>query len=323
MKKIKWGILGLGKIAGKFATGLKDVQHAELYAVASRSKTKAETFAKEHNATNSYSSYEAMLKDEDLDVVYIATPHVFHHQQTLLCLDYKKAVLCEKPFAMNRGQVEEMIAKAKKENVFLMEALWTQFLPHFKAVMELIESKKYGEIKNLKADFGFDAAIDLEKRLYNKSLGGGSLLDIGIYPVFFALSALGVPKEIKAKAKFYKTGIDQECDMTFEYKNEVKAALKSSVIQDTPTTAVIELEKATLQLNYQFHAPTSFVIKTAEGKETKEFGVTTNGYNFEAEHVQEMLWDGKTESSEMTFEKSLQLIDLLDKVRAEIGLKYE
>jgi predicted dehydrogenase len=132
-----------------------------------------------------------------------------------------------------------------------------------------------------------------------------------------------MPKEIKAKAKFYETGIDQECDMTFEYENEVKAALKSSVIQDTPTTAVIEFEKASVKLNYQFHAPTSFVIKTAEGEETKEFGVTTNGYNFEAEHVQEMLWDGKTESSEMTFEKSLQLIDLLDKVRAEIGLKYE
>lgn len=323
MKKIKWGIIGLGKIAGKFATDLKEVEHAELYAVASRSQLKAKDFAQKHGATNFYSNYEAMLKDENLDVVYIATPHVFHHAQALICLEYKKAVLCEKPFAMNRQQVEEMIAKAKDENVFLMEALWTQFLPHFKAVMEIIESKKYGAIKSLEANFGFDAAIDLEKRLYNKSLGGGSLLDIGIYPIFMALSALGMPKNIKAKGKFYETGIDQQADVVFEYANKVKATLQSSIIQDTSTTAIIELDKATLKLNYQFHAPTSFVITTNEGEETKEFDVHTRGYNFEAEHVQKMLWEGKTESTEMTFEKSLQLIELLDKVRAEIGLNYE
>ncbi|SHF58642.1 Predicted dehydrogenase [Salegentibacter echinorum] len=323
MKKIKWGIIGLGKIAGKFATDLKEVEHAELYAVASRSQLKAKDFAQKHGATNFYSNYEAMLKDENLDVVYIATPHVFHHAQALICLEYKKAVLCEKPFAMNRQQVEEMIAKAKDENVFLMEALWTQFLPHFKAVMEIIESKKYGAIKSLEANFGFDAAIDLEKRLYNKSLGGGSLLDIGIYPIFMALSALGMPENIKAKGKFYETGIDQQADVVFEYANNVKATLQSSIIEDTSTTAIITLEKATLKLNYQFHAPTSFVITTNEGEETKEFGVHTKGYNFEAEHVQRMLWEGKTESTEMTFEKSLQLIELLDKVREEIGLDYE
>lgn len=322
MKKIKWGIIGPGKIADKFATDLQEVEHAELYAVASRSQTKAKSFAKKHQATNSYSSYETMLQDEELDVVYIATPHVFHHAQTLMCFEYNKAVLCEKPFGMNRQQVEEMIAKAKQKNVFLMEALWTQFLPHFKAVMEIIKSKKYGAIKSLEANFGFNAAVDLEKRLYNKSLGGGSLLDIGIYPIFMALSALGMPQNIKAEGKFYKTGIDQQTDMTFEYANNVNATLQSSIIQDTSTTAVIEMEKATLKLNYQFHAPTSFVVITDEGEEIKEFDVHTRGYNFEAEHVQKMLWEGKTESTEMTFEKSLQLIELLDKVKAKIGLKY-
>jgi predicted dehydrogenase len=322
MKKIKWGILGLGKIAGKFAAGLKDVEGAELYAVASRSKTKAETFAKEHTSTKLFSSYEAMLEDEELDVVYIATPHAFHNQQTLLCLDHKKAVLCEKPFAINKKQVEEMIAKAKKENIFLMEAMWTQFLPHFKFVIEQIKSKKYGKIKNLKADFGFPAPIDLDKRLYNKSLGGGSLLDIGIYPIFMAMSALGTPEKIKAKASFHVTGIDEECDMIFEYENGVEAELRSSIIKKTPTTAVIEFEKATITLNTRFHEPSSVTIQTPEGEATKEFEVNSNGYNFEAEHVQKMLLEGKTESTEMSFEKSLQLIDLLDKVRNEIGLEY-
>lgn len=322
MKKIKWGILGLGKIAGKFATGLKDVEDAELYAVASRSKTKAEVFAKEHKATKLFSSYEAMLKDEALDVVYIATPHVFHHQQTLLCLEHKKAVLCEKPFAMNKKQVEEMIAKAKKENVFLMEAMWTQFLPHFKFVIDLIKSEKYGKIKNLKADFGFPAPIDLDKRLYNKSLGGGSLLDIGIYPVFMSMSTLGIPERIQAKASLHDTGIDEDCDIIFEYKNGVEAELGSSIIKKTPTTAIIQLEKASLTLNTRFHEPSSVTIQTSESKEIKEFEVISNGYNYEAEHVQKMLQEGKTESTEMTFEKSLQLIDLLDKVRTQIGLEY-
>ncbi|PKD16155.1 oxidoreductase [Salegentibacter salinarum] len=322
MKNIKWGILGLGKIAGKFATGLKDVEGAELYAVASRSKTKAETFAKEHNATKLFSSYEAMLQDEELDVVYIATPHVFHYEQTLLCLDHKKAVLCEKPFAMNKKQVEKMIAKAKKEKVFLMEAMWTQFLPHFKFVIEQIKSEKYGKIKNLKADFGFPAPVDLDKRLYNKKLGGGSLLDIGIYPIFMAMSALGIPERIQAKAGFHETGIDEDCDIIFEYKNGVEAELGSSIIKQTPTTAIIQFEKATITIKTRFHEPSSLIIQTSEGEEIKEFEVNSNGYNFEAEHVQNMLREGRTESSEMTFEKSLRLIALLDKVRTEIGLEY-
>lgn len=322
MRNIKWGILGLGKIAGKFATALKDVEGAELYAVASRSRAKAETFAKEHKAAKLFSSYEAMLEDKDLDVVYIATPHVFHHQQTLLCLDHKKAVLCEKPFAMNKKQVEEMIAKAKKEKVFLMEAMWTQFLPHFKFVMELIESEKYGRIKNLKADFGFPAPVDLDKRLYNKNLGGGSLLDIGIYPIFMAMSALGIPDKIQAKASFHKTGIDEDCNMIFKYKDGVEAELRSSIVKQTPTTAVIQFEKATITVNTRFHEPSSVTIQTAENEATKEFGVNSNGYNFEAEHVQIMLLEDRIESTEMGFKKSLQLIDLLDKVREEIGLEY-
>jgi predicted dehydrogenase len=322
MKKIKWGILGLGKIAGKFATGLKDVEGAELYAVASRSKDKAEAFAKEHKATKLFSSYQAMLEDKELEVVYIATPHVFHHQQSLLCLDHKKAVLCEKPFAMNKKQVEEMIAKAKKENIFLMEAMWTQFLPHFQFVLDQIKSNKYGEIKNLKADFGFPAPVDLDKRLYNKNLGGGSLLDIGIYPIFMAMSTLGIPEKIQATAKFHQSGIDEETNMIFEYKNGVEAELNSSIVRQTPTQAVIQFEKATIILNTRFHEPTNIRIQTPAGEEIKEFEVHSNGYNFEAQHVQKMLLEGKTESSEMTFEKSLQLIDLLDKVRYRIGLKY-
>lgn len=314
--------MGLGKIAGKFCTGLKSVKDAELYAVASRSITKAEKFAKEFGAKLAYGSYEEMLKDKDVDVVYIATPHVFHHENTLLSLSYKKPVLCEKPFAMNKSQVEEMIAAAKKEKVFLMEALWTQFLPHFEALMEIVKSEKYGMIKSVKADFGFEAEFDESGRLFNKSLGGGSLLDIGIYPVFMALSLLGEPDKLSAKASIGKTEVDEECDITFEYANKVIAQLHSTLLNKTPTTAEIEFEKASIIVNTRFHEPSSLIIISGKEETVQEFGVETNGYNFEATHVQEMLKQGRTESDKMSFEKSLQLIDLLDKVREEIQLEY-
>ncbi|HSP11632.1 MAG TPA: Gfo/Idh/MocA family oxidoreductase [Salegentibacter sp.] len=322
MSKTRWGVIGLGKIAGKFCTGLKAVKDAELYAVASRSLSKAENFAKEHGAKVAYGSYEEMLKDSDVDVVYIATPHVFHHGNTLLSLSYKKAVLCEKPFAMNKSQVEEMIAVAKKEKVFLMEAMWTQFLPHFEALIEIVKSEKYGKIKSVKADFGFEAEFDESGRLFNKTLGGGSLLDIGIYPVFMALSLLGEPQKLSAKASIGKTEVDEECDIIFEYPNKVTAQLHSTVINNTPTTAEIEFEKARIIVNTRFHEPSSLTIISSEGEITREFGVQTNGYNFEAAHVQKMLRQGRTESDKMTFAKSLQLIDLLDKVREEIQLEY-
>lgn len=322
MKNTKWGIIGPGKIAGKFATGLKDVEGAELFAVASRSIAKAENFAEIYSATKAFGSYAEMLKEEDLDVVYIATPHVFHYEHTLLCLKNGKAVLCEKPFAMNKIQVEEMIATAKKENVFLMEALWTQFLPHFRYLVELVKNQKYGKIKKLQADFGFHSPFQEEHRLYNKALGGGSLLDIGIYPVFLALSLLGKPEKIQAKASLGKTGVDEECEVIFDYPENIKAVLNSSILKKTPTTAIIEFEEALVTVNSRFHEPSTIHIKTPVGEDTLEFEVKSNGYNFEAAHVQEMLKQGRHESDEMTFEKSLQLIGLLDTIRKEIKLEY-
>ncbi|HEY9185206.1 MAG TPA: Gfo/Idh/MocA family oxidoreductase [Salegentibacter sp.] len=322
MNKTKWGVIGLGKIAVKFCTDLKVVEGAELYAVASRNLQKAEEFAKEHNATKAFGAYEEMLQDKNVEVVYIATPHVFHLEHTLLSLSYKKAVLCEKPFAINKSQVQEMIAAAKKENVFLMEAMWTEFLPHFEALKEIVHSGKYGAIKNIRADFGFVTKFDADSRLFNKALGGGSLLDIGVYPVFLALSLLGDPHKISALASIGKTGVDEDCDITFEYPENVLAHLHSTVQKNTPTTANIQLEKAKIIVHTRFHEPSSLTI-ISEGKEiTKEFGVTTHGYNFEAAHVQEMLKQGRTESDKMTFRKSLQLIELLDKVRADIQLEY-
>lgn len=319
---IKWGIIGLGKIANKFASDLLKTKGSKLYAVASRNQDKADSFALQFNARFAYDSYEALAKNPNIDAVYIATPHSFHKEHTLLCLKNKKAVLCEKPFAMNRQEVEEMMAMATENNLLLMEALWTYFLPHYQYVLEELQSKRFGNITKLEADFGFNPIIDITSRVFQKSLGGGSLLDIGIYPVFAALSTLGKPVDIEAKATFFENGVDSSCDIIFNYRDGVKAFLKSTLLEKTPTEAIFYCEKGIIKINSRFHQPTSVTLVYDGKEETLEFGYKSIGYNFEILHFNELLRQGKTESPIMTYDFSLNLIKLLDEVRQRIGLEY-
>ncbi len=322
MKKINWGIIGLGKIAGKFAGDLEEVEDAVLYGVASRKIEKAEDFKKEFDAEKAYGSYEELMEDPDVDVIYIATPHVYHAEIAKSCINHGKAVLCEKPFAMNKTEVEEMISLAKEKKVFLMEALWTKFLPHFKDVREKIKNGDYGKIKSVKADFGFEAEYDTSKRLFNKELGGGSLLDIGIYPVFLSYELLGMPESIEAKATFSETGVDDSCDIKFSYTDGVKAELFSTLKEKTDTTGIIEMENGKITLMSRFHEPTSVKYESNGRVEIRDFGATGRGYSFEAAHVTKMLQEGNTESNVMTFQDSINLISLLDSIREKINLKY-
>ena len=322
-KTINWGIIGLGNIAHKFATDLLTIEDVKIYAVASRNQEKANEFASKYNATKAYSSYEALAKDPHIDAVYIATPHTLHKENTILCLDHGIAVLCEKPFAMDSDEVNEMIAKAKDKNVLLMEALWTYFLPHYRYVLKALEDRIYGDVLKLEADFGFYRSFDNSSRLFNKSLGGGSLLDIGIYPIFASLSALGIPKHIKANATYFENGADSSCDMVFEYEKNVKAILKSTLIEDTPTEAIFYCKKGIIKINHQFHNPSTISLIPNEGEaETIDFNNKTIGYNYEAIHFNELLRQGKTESNVMSFEFSQSLIKTLDDVRNLINLNY-
>ena len=321
-RKIRWGIIGLGNIANKFATDLLTIENAELYAVASRNQEKADAFAKNYHAKKAYNSYKALANDSNVDAVYIATPHALHKENTLLCIENGIAVLCEKPFAMNAQEVNNMIVKAKEKNVLLMEALWTYFLPHYQYVLDLLKNKTYGNITKLEADFGFERPYDTSTRLFNKELGGGSLLDIGIYPIFAALSTLGLPKNMEAHATFFENGADSTCNMVFNYSNNLKAYLKSSLLEALPTQAIFYCEHATIKINTMFHMPTTVSI-IKDGKETiKDFNYNTIGYNFEAIHFNQLLLDGKTESDIMTFEFSQNLIKMLDDVRHQIQLEY-
>lgn len=321
-KKIKWGIIGLGRIAHSFATDLSTINDAELYAVASRNQEKADEFAKNHGATKAYGSYEDLANDPHIDAVYIATPHALHKENALMCLENGIAVLGEKPFAMNAEEVDAMIAKAKEKNVLLMEALWTYFLPHYQFVLKELKHKTYGDILKIESDFGFQRPYDTETRLFNKAMGGGSLLDIGIYPIFATLSTLGLPKSIEASATFFENGIDASCNMVFNYDNHVKAHLKSSLLEVLPTQAIFYCEKGIIKINTQFHAPSTVTIIANGKEETKDFGYSTIGYNFETIHFNNLLKAGKTESDIMTFEFSKQLIKTLDDVRSILKLEY-
>jgi predicted dehydrogenase len=321
-KIINWGIIGLGNIANKFAQDILTIPDANLYAVAARSKERATFFAEKYNADKAYGGYKELAQDRKIDAVYIATPHALHNENTLLCLNHGIAVLCEKPFAMNLSEVKEMITCAKKNNTLLMEALWTYFLPHYKFLLEKLQHKTYGKILKLEADFGFYRAFNNDSRLFNKTMGGGSLLDIGIYPIFAALSTLGIPKQIEANATFFDNGADSSCNMIFHYNNEVKAFLKSTLLEDTPTEATFYCEAATIKLNGGFFMPTTVTITTKTKAETFDFTDKANGYKYEILHFNQLLREGKIESPIMSFDFSKKLISLLDEVRHIINLKY-
>jgi predicted dehydrogenase len=320
---IHWGILGCGHIARKFAADLLLTEGGILHAVGSRSLEKATQFGAMFESTTAYGSYAELIQDPAIDIIYVATPHSFHKEHTLLCLTHKKAVLCEKPFAMNLEEAKEMIAFAKAQQTFLMEALWTYFLPHYSFVLDQIASGGLGQVTHLKADFGFNAAYDPNGRLFNKKLGGGSLLDVGIYPVFSALSILGPTDQIEARATFGPTEVDHHCYIQLQYPNAVIASLESSIDTKTATECHILLEQGEIHIQSRFHEPTSVTILANDVLSIHEFPTLGHGYHYEILHCQEMLTEGRTESTQMTFAKSEQLLQMLDKIRQVIGLKYD
>lgn len=319
---IRWGIIGLGNIAHKFTHDLLKIHDAQLYAVASRNISKAVHFSETYNVSKAYGSYEDLVKDPNVDAVYIATPHSLHKDNTLLCLQHKKAVLCEKPFAMNHEEVEEMISLSKANGTLLMEALWTYFLPHYQFVLNEIKNKTLGELKKLEADFGFKPKFDPSSRVIKKSLGGGSLLDIGIYPIFAALSSLGIPEQIEASASFFNNNVDSSCTMKFIYKNDVSAHLHSTLLKETPTEAIFYFDHGNIKLNSRFHEPTTVTIIDGKGERTLDFGYDSIGYYYEIMHFNALLRAGRSESDVMTFKFSNDLIKTLDAVRQKIGLYY-
>jgi predicted dehydrogenase len=326
MTPIRWGILGCGRIARKFASDLLLVSDARLMAVASRQQSTADAFAAEFPAPYRHNSYEALAENPEVDVIYIASPHAMHHEHTLMCLERKKAVLCEKALALNSRQVREMIDKARKEKVFLMEALWTKFLPQHQKVREMIASGTLGEIRSVLVNFGFIPQAPVPQRLLDPALGGGTMLDIGIYNVFITLSVLGRPDEVEATMEPAKSGIDEQCAVLFKYKNGAMAQLFSSFSTNLATEADISGNKGRIHLTHRFYEPGTtieFFPGRFESKQIIPFHKESgSGYQFETRHVGECLQKGLTESPIMTFADSLLLMETLDRVRAAAGIRY-
>jgi predicted dehydrogenase len=323
-KTYNWAILGCGKIARKFAGDLKTLSNARLYAAASRSLENAQSFATEFGFEKAYGSYEEMVNDPKVDVVYIASPHSHHCEHTLLCLNHGKAVLCEKAFAINSREVILMIEASRKNNTFLMEAFWTMFQPSFQKAMDIIRSGELGALKMVRSDFAFNAEYSPEKRLYNVDLGGGSLLDIGIYPIFMSLMALGKPSEMKTMATFCDTGAEESIMMSFKYRGGEIASLVSSFASHSSTQTEFSCENGFIRLNRRFFTPTTLTYwKTGEEELVISFDKGTgSGYELEAAHVMECLDAGKKESKLMPLSVSTDLMDIMDRVRKDAGIVF-
>jgi predicted dehydrogenase len=323
-KQINWGIIALGKIAHKFAADLSLVKNANLLAVASRDATKSKVFAEKHKAEKYYGSYEELAKDSSVDVVYIASPHSFHFEHAKLCLENGKHVLCEKPMGMNAGQIKELIKIARSNNLFLMEALWTRFIPSFIKCKELIDKGKIGKIEHIQADFGFKVDAPPEGRLLNSELGGGALLDIGIYPVFLALTIIGTPDEIQAHSFLGPTGTDMNTSILFQWnKEKILANLSCSFNTNTPVEAVISGTEGRIKLHRSWHNPTAVELIRNEKSKWFKFKEPGNGYEYEIIEVQKCLEADSIESKVYSLQNSLDLHTTLDRIRQKTGLKYE
>jgi len=321
--KFRWGIIGLGSIANKFASGLQAIPDAELAAVASRSQEKADQFGDRYNASKRYGSYQHLAEDPDIDAVYIATPHPMHEEDTLLCLATGKAVLCEKPFAINASQATRMIAASQEHNAFLMEAMWTRFFPLLLQIKSLIDSGEIGELRMVQTDFGFRAGIDPKGRLFNPELGGGGLLDVGVYTISLASMLLGTATQATGIAHIGETGIDEQAAMVLGYSAGQLAILSTAVRTNTPQEATLLGTEGRIRIHSPWWIPTkATIVRNGKPEETLELPLEGNGYNYQAVEVARCVREGLLESPIMPHQETLDILKTMDTLRAQWGIKY-
>ena len=322
-KKYKWGILAPGKMSAKFTRGLKLLDNAELYAVGSRDINRAEQFAGEFGFEKAYGSYEELAGDRQVDVIYVASPHSHHHDHTMLCLKNRKPVLVEKAFALNSREANEMIYEAERQQVFLMEALWPPFQPMYIKTREVLDSGEAGKVIQLNSRFGFQAPFSPTDRKYNLDLGGGSLLDIGIYTVIDALWFLGVPDDVTAKATFSETGSEDSVSIIFNYNDKRMATLYSSFRTAAGIGSDLLCEKGNLLFSRGRDMSQRLTV-SINGRDNAEYSLLPEGmgYHFEAMEVMKCLDEGKLESDVVPHSFTLDLMTTLDRIRVSAGITF-
>ena len=317
---IKFGIVGAGAIAHQFARDIKQCKDATLVAVASRSIEKAEKFRNKYALNLAYGSYKEMAESQEIDAVYIATPHNFHKEQSILFMNKKIHVLCEKPISVNLSELDDMIASAKQNKVLLMEAMWTRFLPSSIIVKEVVESNRLGKLKNVDLEFGYSLINNYseERRLLNPDLAGGSLLDLGVYPISFLMHVNNSKiTNIKAQARIHKTGVDIETHIFIDFEDGSKATLVSSMDTDRNKPGILEFENGIIKMEDFSRSKRIYI-----NDEVIDIPFIEEGFGYQINSFVNTINNNLLENEIMTYNESRKVMAIMDEVRSIIGVKY-
>ncbi len=322
MKKMKMAIMGAGNIAVSMAKTIAKMEHVERYAVGSRSQEKAEGFAKEHGFTKAYGSYEELVADEEVELIYIATPHSEHYENARLCILHGKPVLCEKSFTANAGQARELFALAEAEKVFITEAIWVRYMPMLEQIRRELASGSIGEVTMLTANLGYP--ISQVPRMRRPDLAGGALLDVGVYPLNFALMMFGNRvKDISGVCTYTDTGVDEQNSFTLIFEDGKVAQLNSSMLCRSDRRGMIYGTNGYIQID-NINNFESLTVYDAEGGAQKrmERPEQISGYEYEVEACIRALAEGKLACEEMPHEESIRVMELMDSLRKQWGIRY-
>ncbi|MDQ0870077.1 putative dehydrogenase [Arthrobacter sp. V1I9] len=326
---LRWGVIATGGIARSVSQDLAMLADAELYAVSSRGQETADNFAATYGFGRAYGDdggirgYERLLADDAVDVVYVATPHAQHHEVVLAALNAGKHVLCEKAFTVNAREASELIDLARSRNLFLMEAVWSRFLPGMQRAFEIAASGEIGDIHWVTADLGFPAPYSPTARLWARQDGGGALLDLSVYPLLWALGTLGFPQTVSATGDINDDGVDAQNALTLGYNHGAQAQLTSSLLAHGPRTATVAGSKGFLQSIGSINNPQDLVIGTGrEERRVEKFDAVGRGYTYELREVTRCIQQGLIESPVMPLEDTLNTMRLFDGVRAQLGVSY-
>lgn len=319
---IRWGIIATGRIAHKMAHDLLTVPDAKIMAVGSRSQSSADTFAKEFGIPHAHGSYEAVAADPDVDVVYVATPNDQHAPNVRACLEAGKAVLCEKPFTLNKREAQPLIELSRRNGVFLMEAMWSRFIPAHRKLHDMAETGLLGEIRLIQADFGFRADYDPQNRLFDPQRGGGALLDLGVYPIALAVQLLGIPDRISGVATLSESGVDELSSILLGFPSGAMAVLTCASRTQTFNEARIFGTRGRAKLPEPFWKADHLV--TIIDNQEQQYALPRDdwGYQYQIEEVHRCLRAGNVESPGMPHDHTLAIMEILDTLREQWGVKF-
>ena len=320
---IRWGVAGPGAIAHGFADAMRSVADGTIVAVASRSMERANSYGEQFAVPSRYGDYDSMAADPDVDAVYVATPHSRHEEDTIGFLAAGKHVLCEKPLALNAQQARRMVDASRRHNVFLMEAIWSRFLPAYRSLVEVLGDDRIGKPLLVSADLGFRRPFDPEHRLFNRALGGGALLDLGIYPLQLCSLVLGEPDGVVAQGVLGDSGVDEQVVATLRYPGAALSVIKAALRVNLACTARISGTDGHIDVPAWMHCPNSITV-TPSGSKAESIDCTYegNGLRFEIEEVHRCLEGGRLESSVIPLDESVLLASTLDVIRSQIGVVY-